>query len=142
MNRNYGGLLERSVRRSGFGISKLSRILKVSRPTLYKWFRQEDLDILTIVKIEKIMGINPDEVVAERYGLSPLSLSGEEGKDLQAGCRLDEGAGEVRYWMERYISLLEKYNRLLERKKNAVRPRAIEKTMVLHKATNMDHLYR
>ncbi|AZI28038.1 helix-turn-helix domain-containing protein [Pedobacter sp. G11] len=72
--KNYGALLERSVRRSGFGISKLARRLNVSRPTVYQWFREENLDALTIIKIENTIGINSAMALEEIYGFSVRSM--------------------------------------------------------------------
>lgn len=113
MIKNYGALLERSVRRSGFGISELARRLKVSRPTVYHWFREENLDTLTIVKIEKTIGVNSAMALEEIYGFSVQSLEAE----LKISPSPIAEDAEVGYWVERYIGLLEKYNRMLMDKK-------------------------
>ncbi|WP_146202945.1 hypothetical protein [Pedobacter paludis] len=73
MAKNYGALLERSVRRSGFGILKLARRLNGSRPTVYQWVREENLDALTIIKIENTIGIKSAMALEEIYGFSVRS---------------------------------------------------------------------
>lgn len=113
MIKNYGALLERSVRRSGFGISKLARRLNVSRPTVYQWFREQNLEALTIVKIENAIGVNSVTALEKIYGFSVQSIDSE--LDMST-LPIAEDA-EVRYWMERYIELLEKYNGVLMKKK-------------------------
>ncbi|TBO43650.1 helix-turn-helix domain-containing protein [Pedobacter kyonggii] len=113
MIKNYGALLERSVRRSGFGISKLARKLKVSRPTVYQWFKEENLDALTIVKIENTIGVNSVMALEEIYGFSVQSIEPE--LDISVSSIAEDA--EVRYWIARYIRLLEKYNGVLINKK-------------------------
>jgi len=113
MIKNYGALLERSVRKSGFGISELARRLNVSRPTVYQWFRKQNLEALTIVKIENTIGVNSVMALEEIYGFSVQSLEPE--LDISASPIAEDM--EVRYWVERYIGLLEKYNRMLMNEK-------------------------
>lgn len=113
MIKNYGALLERSVRRSGFGISKLARRLNVARPTVYQWFREQNLEALTIVKIENTIGVNSVTALEKIYGFSVQSIDSDLDKSTLP---IAEDA-EVRYWMERYIELLEKYNGVLMKKK-------------------------
>jgi AcrR family transcriptional regulator len=107
---NYGKIIEKVIRRDSRGISQISRKLNVSRRTLYNWFESEKLDFEIIIKIGLAIGYDfsieiPDfeEKKKNHVHLFPEELTKAK----------EHHSTTVYYWMEKYISLLERYNTVL-----------------------------
>lgn len=110
MNSNKGDVIERIVR-TKIGISELSRILNVSRTSIYNWFEHGHLNLETICKIGQAIGHDfanefPEEFACARKRASSELISEKELK--KESCE-----DSVHYWMNKYILVLEKYNELL-----------------------------
>lgn len=110
MVQNKGDVVERVVR-TKIGISELSRILNVSRTSIYNWFEHGHLSLETISKIGQ--AINHDftnefpEEFAKAKNLAILDTT------LEKKTETESYDSSVQYWMNKYITLLEKYNELL-----------------------------
>lgn len=107
---NKGDVIERIVR-TKIGISELSRILHVSRTSIYNWFEHGHLSLETICKIGQAINYDfsrefPEDFAKGRNHVSAEPNSGNESK-------IENCESSVRYWMNKYISLLEKYNEIL-----------------------------
>lgn len=110
MNSNKGDVIERIVR-TKIGISELSRILHVSRTSIYNWFEHGHLNLETICKIGQAIGHDfanefPEEF-AKAKSQSSASFIAEKGP-INENCE-----SSVHFWMNKYITLLERYNELL-----------------------------
>jgi len=104
---NYtGDMFEKAVRRSGISITVLSRKLRVNRRTLYNWFRRDSVSIDVIYRAAKVIG--PDFF----HHFPGLELSVQKESVIASA----EG---VDYWKMKYTELLEKYNELLLKIKQA-----------------------
>lgn len=111
MQHNAGEIVELAVRRQNVNISQLSKHLNVNRRTLYNWFRQKKLHADVILEIGK----------AIHYDFSK-DFDGElayftYNQDLNDP-KKDEPSNSdhaVLYWMEKYITLLEDYKRLVRK---------------------------
>ncbi|WP_316819293.1 hypothetical protein [Pedobacter nyackensis] len=106
MKSNKGDVIERIVR-SKIGISELSRILQVSRTTIYNWFECGCLDLETICRIGQ--AINHDfanEFPEEFADMHLHHITATAPVKTYDNCT-------AQYWMSKYISLLEKYNESL-----------------------------
>lgn len=108
MTSNKGDVIERIVR-TKIGISELSRILHVSRTSIYNWFETGHLNLETICKIGQAINHDfanefPEEFAsAKHYGAIDVPPNEtDKNKDCS-----------IQYWMNKYISLLEKYTELL-----------------------------
>nr|WP_197718704.1 helix-turn-helix transcriptional regulator [Pedobacter schmidteae] len=109
MNSNKGDVIERIVR-TKIGISELSRILNVSRTSIYNWFEHGHLTLETICKIGQAIDHDfanefPEEFAKASNHTSEVFSSKETKKET---CE-----SSIHYWMNKYIALLEKYNQLL-----------------------------
>ena len=107
---NKGDVIERIVR-TKIGISELSRLLNVSRTSIYNWFEHGHLSHDTICKIGQAINHDfanefPEEFAKARNSITIDAVS-EKG--------IENGSydSSVHYWMNKYITLLEKYNELL-----------------------------
>jgi hypothetical protein len=110
MNSNKGDVIERIVR-TKIGISELSRILHVSRTSIYNWFEHGHLNLETICKIGQAINHDfanefPEEFAKGQNQISTAHIS--ENETNNESCERS-----VHYWMNKYITLLEKYNELL-----------------------------
>lgn len=112
---NKDGLIERIVR-TKIGISELSRILHVSRTSIYNWFEQEYLSIEIVCKIGHAIGHDFANEFPEEFAKAGNKIMA----DLITG-NLDQQQhynNSVQYWMSKYITLLEKHNDLLSQISN------------------------
>ena len=116
MNTHYGEIIERTIRRNGYSISELARILNVNRRTVYNWFLQRNLKPEIIYRIG----------CALRHDFSaefPHLFSKEdfqEAKQVKAVTvdkmplpEADPGIENLNHWQNKYILLLEEYNDML-----------------------------
>ncbi|SMC95248.1 helix-turn-helix transcriptional regulator [Pedobacter nyackensis] len=106
MTSNKGDVIERIVR-TKIGISELSRILHVSRTSIYNWFEHGHLNLDTICKIGQAINHDFANEFPEEFANAHLHHPTETTSE-----KTDENYS-IQYWMNKYISLLEKYNELL-----------------------------
>jgi len=112
-----GAIVEKVVRRSGISIAELARRVDINRRSIYNWFEQESLSIDIICKIGNALDYDFSADFPELFANHNLSsISNRNAQQREAEVTLN-------YWKNKYISLLEKYNELLQVekiKKNAV----------------------
>lgn len=113
MNLHKGALIEKLIRRNGVSISQLAMRMKVNRRSVYNWFDQQTLKLDVILKIGTIIGCDipknypeaftPDEfLMLEEMGIYMTNVS-------------DDSGNNEKFWMDKYVNLLEEYNQLLLR---------------------------
>lgn len=103
--------MEQAVRMERIGISELSRKLNVSRRTIYNWFGQEDLNPHIILKIGEVIGHDFTVELPEAFIGKHKAMLNAEHHVATDGVQID--SNPVYFWMNKYVSLLEKYNELL-----------------------------
>lgn len=112
---NNDGLIERVVRNK-ISISELSRILDVSRTSIYNWFQQPQLSLDIVCKIgyaiDYDFGNDFPDAFAKAGDRIMANLVKEKMDDAQYY------TNSVQYWMNKYITLLEKHNELLNTMNN------------------------
>lgn len=106
MEQHKGKIVEDAIRRSGFSFKKLAERLRVSRNTLYNRFKEPDLNYEFIMAVGNIIHYDfthdfPD-LQAEIDAMNESSVG-----------YLDRGTVELLRLEKKYISLLERYNKLL-----------------------------
>ena len=94
-----GELLERAIRRKGLNITEIAFAMKVTRRTLYNWFKQDVIDRETMERLSTIVKY---DVESNLPGIFTTEV-----KDPIIPIK-----DEV-YWQGRYIDLLERYSSLL-----------------------------
>jgi plasmid maintenance system antidote protein VapI len=98
------GIVEKSVRESGFPITELARRMKKSRRHIYNLFENPHLSLDEILQIGKII----------HYDFSELFTEVSNKKSLVEDSNAAYGDID-NYWKNKYLVLLEKYNELLEK---------------------------
>ena len=118
MEQHTGAIVERVVRRSGLSITELARRIHVNRRSVYNWFEQKTLKLDIIQKIGCVLGHDFSVEFPEYFDKGELT----QMKRLIDTPMEDSSPAQgenVYFWMNKYITLLEKYNELL-RKQTAV----------------------
>jgi len=94
-----GELLERAIRRKGLNITEIAFAMKVTRRTLYNWFKQDVIDRETMERLSTIVKYDVES------NLPGIFTTEVEDPIIPIK---DEA-----YWQGRYIDLLERYSSLL-----------------------------
>ncbi|WP_316748959.1 helix-turn-helix transcriptional regulator [Pedobacter gandavensis] len=110
MTPNRGDVIERVVRKK-IGISELSRKLHVSRTAIYNWFENGQINLETICKIGEAINYDFTKEFPEEFALAQDLKTIEIANTIEK--REESANHSVDHWMNKYISLLEKYNDLL-----------------------------
>lgn len=109
LSKNDGEIVELAVRKKNINISELARKMEVNRRTLYNWFQQETLQSSVISSISRAIDCDFSEEYPENFlKYRANRKTDEEGKIGK------ENEGD-RYWIKKYIALLEDYRILLEK---------------------------
>jgi len=117
MEKHYGEVIERTVRRNGYSISALARSMKVNRRSIYNWFKQPKFKEEIIFKIGCALKYDfstefPELFVSEEFQKA-FNYSPAQINEL-----LTEERDKINYWKDKYINLLEEYNQILTVAKN------------------------
>nr|WP_294897762.1 hypothetical protein [uncultured Pedobacter sp.] len=103
-----GKIVKKIVEDSGVNVTVIREKTGKSRTTLYRWFDEDDLPYAKIELIGSAINHDftqefPDMVVSEPVGEYRV----KSNLQLQA---------EVEFWRDKYIRLLERYNKILGEK--------------------------
>lgn len=107
---DLGLILEKVLHRECMCISEIAKNLNVSRRTVYNWFGMKNLDLEIIYKIGNVTGYDFSKDIP---GFDKMKQAFEEKAIKQSLILDEEDSNAVHYWMEKYISLLEKYNNII-----------------------------
>jgi len=111
MNKHYGQILERIIRRNGYSISELARLTNVNRRSIYNWFNQKNLKPEIIFRIGYALKHDFSEEFPELFTEEDFhKVMGPKSTSDDKGAKTEESSS---YWKDKYISILEEYNRLL-----------------------------
>ena len=110
MELHHGQTVERIIRRNGYSIAELARIIQVNRRSVYNWFNQRHLKPEIIFRIGSVLN---HDFSSE---FPSLFVKGETiGKSTLHYTESADNAGmNDSNWKDKYIELLEKYNELLQ----------------------------
>jgi predicted transcriptional regulator len=100
-----GQIIEKAVKESGISITQLAKKIKKSRQSVYNIFESQNVPIDLILSIGKAIHYDFSKDIKQLKAYSTKT-------DLTV---VEEG--NVEYWKQKYITLLEEYNQLLKAKK-------------------------
>lgn len=108
--KHHGEIIESAVRTSAYPISTLARKLGVTRQTVYNLFATP------VVSWDRIVAIGA--IINYDFSKDIKSLKTKVyGAQTDTDLIFKDSTEEVRYWKNKYILLLEKYNELLLKSK-------------------------
>ena len=113
---HQGEMLQETIKQSGFSISRLVQELGITRPTIYRKFREATLDDAFVKRIQEIIGrsVTSDTGILTNTGVTPIGSSAVLGV-TSAPTTVDEYAKALINLQQKHIRLLEEYNVLLTR---------------------------
>lgn len=109
--KHRGEIIENAVRASGFPITKLAKRLGRSARWMYLTFKNPNVPIDTVLQIGHILHYDFAAEIPElqRFGNSPAAPYRTE----DTSPRFQDARAEAEHWKNKYLELLESYNRLL-----------------------------
>lgn len=115
IDKHYGEIIEKVVRRNGYSISELARLAEVNRRSIYNWFNQQKLKPEVIYKIGCALRHDFSNEFPELFTSADFQQAFEIHKSVRAAAVVEEKE-RINYWKDKYINLLEEYNQLLTSK--------------------------
>ncbi len=113
MEKHYGQIIEKTIRRKNFSISELARMSRVNRRSIYNLFDQPKVKPELIYKIGCVLKHDFSNEFPELFCKDDF----EEGFHTKmASPYMQDPSKEVEkvnYWKDKYINLLEEYNQVL-----------------------------
>ncbi|RFP64214.1 hypothetical protein D0N36_15480 [Hymenobacter lapidiphilus] len=123
---HQGEILQDAIKNSGISITRIVDDLGITRPTMYRKFKERELDYIFVKRVGEIIGhdFSNDFTLPQQTGLSfgvtQTSRSVTNMSDNSAVSRsaVAVGAGsdsskDLMLLQQKYIALLEAYNELL-----------------------------
>ncbi|SDY03238.1 hypothetical protein [Hymenobacter psychrophilus] len=123
---HQGEMLQEAIKSSGISITRIVDDLGITRPTMYRKFKEQELDYTFVKRVGDIIGHNfADEFTTPSspdlsFTVTPVSKSSNSSADSSATLRtavtVSSDADSLKQLMtlqQKYIALLEDYNELL-----------------------------
>lgn len=98
-----GKIVEKALKNSGVTLAALSKKMGVTRPTIYKLFEKKVVRPDTLAKIGSIINYDFSSYIDAQLLSKTVKMPKTEPE-------------EVLYWRNKYIELLEEYNKVLKGK--------------------------
>ncbi|MFC6099783.1 helix-turn-helix domain-containing protein [Olivibacter domesticus] len=112
MDKHYGEIIERTIRRNGYSISELARLTKVNRRSIYNWFNQPKFKPDIIFKIGCALKHDFSVEFPELFSTEDFQRAFANSKLINTEILVEE-IEKINYWKDKYIGLLEEYNHML-----------------------------
>jgi len=111
MEKHFGEIIEKVIRRNGYNISEVAKLMDVNRRSIYNWFAQPKLKAETIFKIGCVLRHDFSKEFPELFSSEEFERAFEEKKQHAATSTVEHE--KVNFWKDKYIQLLEEYNEIL-----------------------------
>jgi len=112
MESHYGRIIELTIRKKGLNITEVARMNHVNRRTVYNWFNQKYLKPEIIYQLGLILKHDFSTEFPELFSKDDFNTPQKDAENSHPGTPSAESGGN-QIWKDRYISLLENYNKLL-----------------------------
>lgn len=110
MDKHYGQIVEITIRKQGFSISELARLANINRKCVYNWFNQKYLKPDIIHRVGKFIKHDFSVELPELFTSEDFVTTEKSKIEFIQGFKEPESE---KVWKDRYIDLLERYNKLL-----------------------------
>jgi AcrR family transcriptional regulator len=111
MNAHHGQLIEYTIRRNGYSISDLARELCINRRSIYNYFKSPKIRHDVLLSIGKILRHDFSRELPGVFTQAEINHMNNPVKEFKYPEFI---SAETDEYKEKYLSLLEKYNDLLE----------------------------
>lgn len=109
MEKHYGQVVEYIVRRNGYSITDLAEGMDLNRRTLYNYFQSKFLKYDVIHKIGLIVRHDFSKEFPELFKSDQFEIKPVSRPRVSSTVSTDD-----EYWKDKYIQLLETYNKTLD----------------------------
>jgi hypothetical protein len=109
--KHRGEIIEKAVRESGFPITKLAKKVGRSARWIYLIFKNPNVPIDTVLQISHIIHYDFSTEIPEliRFTTSPVNHYPVK----ESNPAFHDARSEAEHWKNKYLELLEAYNKLL-----------------------------
>jgi len=111
MEKHFGEIIEKVIRRNGYNISEVAKLMNVNRRSIYNWFAQPKLKAEVIFKIGCVLRHDFSKEFPELFSSEEFERAFEEKKQHALMATVEHE--KVNFWKDKYIQLLEEYNQIL-----------------------------
>jgi len=112
MDKHYGEIVERTIRRNGYSISEISRMMGVNRRSIYNWFGQSKFKTEIIFKLGCALRHDFSVEFPELFSSEEFQQVFNQNK-FSSDINVFEEMEKINFWKDKYINLLEAYNQVL-----------------------------
>ncbi len=113
MELHHGQTVERIIRRNGYSITELARLIQVNRRSVYNWFNQRHLKPEIIFRIGSVLNHDFSSEFPSLFVKGEITSK----NTITYAETIPETEPELEMehiiWRDKYIDLLERYNDLL-----------------------------
>ncbi|WP_345952722.1 helix-turn-helix transcriptional regulator [Mucilaginibacter sp. PAMB04168] len=113
MNKHYGQIVEKVIRRDGYSISELARLMNVNRRSVYNWFNKKRLKTDIVFRIGGVLNYDFSTEFPELFRANEFGYLSDNAPVQMAHDEVQTEPTFDKQWKDKYIVLLEKYNELL-----------------------------
>jgi len=119
---HQGEILQEAIKRSGISITRIVEELGITRPTIYRKFKEETLDANFVKNVGQIIGhdFSTDFTITPQSSLPFVTQSGRTSVTPSVTPRVtpapkadSDAISQLLALQTKYIALLEAYNELL-----------------------------
>jgi len=119
---HQGELLQEAIKSSGISITRIVEELGITRPTIYRKFKEDTLDVNFVKSVGQIIGhdFSQDFTMPQQAALPFVTQSVRSGVTNSVTPRVtipaktdSDAASQLLALQTKYIALLEAYNELL-----------------------------
>lgn len=113
MSKKRGEILKQVFEEEGVNVSKIAKKIGVDRATVYRHFLDDNLSIDYIIKYGQALDYDFSKYFPELLQVVQDPNNPYEKKAPKTYAELER---DVEYWKDKYIDLLEQYNKLISNK--------------------------
>lgn len=110
MEKHHGKIIERVVRRTNMSLSELSKYMGVNRRSIYNWFNLPQIKPEVVYRLGRVIQHDFSHEFPEFFSSEDFKTDGDQNNRFTLQ-QAEAHAGDEEFWKNKYIDLLEKFNR-------------------------------
>lgn len=111
MENHHGQIIELTIRKKGLNITEVARLSHVNRRTVYNWFNQKHVKSEVIYQLGHLLKHDFSVEFPDLFSKEDFNIQKSTSNNFRDVSN-DESASQ-QIWKDRYIALLEDYNKIL-----------------------------
>jgi hypothetical protein len=112
MERHHGRVIELTIRKKGLNITEVPRLSNVNRRTVYNWFNQKYVKPDIMYQLGQTIKHDFSAELPDLFSKGDFKDHPRATQMGGGGLQPEESPGN-QIWKDRYLTLLENYNKLL-----------------------------